>query len=376
MAGGPWLAGQRELLLCALLAWSAAGAIALPGASPRIRPRLSGATGVALGAAVWVKPHALLLAPLLVWWTWLACPPAMRGRALAAVGAGLALPGVAFLTWLGWAGGLASFMDITLGYLIPHYSRLGRSDLLRELAERDYGLDRAPGARSPGPVSERQPSHWHGGARRSPSWRWDSPTAWLTSGSRGAGGSIISTLWRSSWSRSAEPGSARPWRTRRGALTAMLVVALVVTAAALWTKGQRNLAPAWIEAKMARVVRVSEGLRPLVATGGTVQVLDTSAGGVHALFRLKAQQPSRFLYDFHFFHDVGHPYVRRLRAELMDALRARPPAAVVVFAQGWPTGGYERLAGFPELQAWVSTGYRLSEEGDGYRLYVGRAAPR
>jgi hypothetical protein len=127
---------------------------------------------------------------------------------------------------------------------------------------------------------------------------------------------------------------------------------------------------------MARVGRVAEGLRPLVGAGDTVQVLDTTDGGIHALLRLKVRQPSRFLYDFHFHHDVGHPYVGRLRAELMGALRARPPAAVVVFAQGWPAGGYERLAGFPELQDWLSAGYRLSEEGDGYRLYVGRAALR
>ena len=66
--------------------------------------------------------------------------------------------------------------------------------------------------------------------------------------------------------------------------------------------------------------------------------------------------------------------MRRLRAELMDALRLRPPAAVVVFVPGWPEGGYERLAAFPELHRWLLDGYRVAEEGDGYRLYVGRAA--
>jgi hypothetical protein len=372
VAGGPWLAGQRELLLCALLAWSAAGAIALPGASPGLRPRLSGWTAVALGAAVWVKPHALLLAPLLVWWAWLACPPAIRGRALAAVGAGLALPGAALLTWLGWAGGLASFADVTFGYLIPLYSRLGRSDLLREIAERDYGRIVLLGLLA-----------WAGlGATALALARRRGALAVLATGL--AYGVAHFWVQGRGWEYHFYPlalfavavggaGLGASVGTRRGALTAMLVVALVVTAAALRTTGQRNLVPAWIEAKTARVGRVSDGLRPFVATGGSVQVLDTSDGGIHALLRLKARQPSRFLYDFHFHHDVGHPYVRRLRTELMGALRARPPAAVVIFAEGWPTGGYERLAGFPELQDWVSTGYRLSEEGDGYRLYVGRA---
>ena len=152
------------------------------------------------------------------------------------------------------------------------------------------------------------------------------------------------------------------------------MLTLAVTAGALWTKGQRNLAPAWIEAKLGRVGRVTAALRPVVAAGGTVQVLDTTEGGIHALLRLHAREPSRFLYDFHFHHDVSHPYVRRLRAELMGALRLRPPAAVVVFVPGWPEGGYERLAAFPELHRWLLEGYRVAEEGDGYRLHVGRAA--
>ena len=99
-------------------------------------------------------------------------------------------------------------------------------------------------------------------------------------------------------------------------------------------------------------------------------------GGIHALLRLRARQPSRFLYDFHFYHDVSDPYVRGLRAELMAALRRRPPAAVVLFTPGWPSGGYERVAGFPELDGWLRDGYQVTEEGDGFRLYVERAAAR
>ena len=163
---------------------------------------------------------------------------------------------------------------------------------------------------------------------------------------------------------------------RRRVLTTMLVLSLAVTAGALWTKGQRNLAPAWIAAKLERVGRVSEALRPLVAGGRTVQVLDTTEGGIHALLRLRVRQPSRFLYDFHFYHDVSDPYVRALRAELMEALRRRPPVAVVEFVPGWPEGGYERVASFPELARWLQDGYRVLEEGDGYRLYVERAAAR
>jgi len=369
VAGGPWLAGQRDLLLCAFLVWGAAGVIASVPASGGARARLLGTAAVALGAAVWLKPHAAVLIPLLGWWAWRG--PA-GGRALAAVGAGLVLPAVPMLVWLSWTGGLGAFTDITLGYLIPLYGRLGRTDLFRELAGRDYGVVVLAGLIA---------------------WVCLGVAA-LARGRRGGTLAVLATglaygaahFWMQGrgWEYHFYPlalfavaiggaGLGAAAADRRGSLTAILALVLVATAGALWTKGQRNLAPAWIETKTARVSHLSTALRPLVTSGGTVQVLDTTDGGIHALFHLRIRQPSRFLYDFPFHHDVGHPYVRRLRAELMGALQTRPPVAVVVFEQGWPAGGYERLAGFPELQRWLSEGYRLAEESDGYRLYVGRA---
>ncbi len=110
-------------------------------------------------------------------------------------------------------------------------------------------------------------------------------------------------------------------------------------------------------------------LAPVVAAGGAVQVFDTTEGGIHALYLLRARSPTRFLYDFHFYHDVDHPYIRRLRDELLDGLRAGPPAAVVVFERGWPSGGYERLERFPALHAWLDAGYALADEGDAFRVY-------
>jgi hypothetical protein len=372
VAGGPWLAGQRELLFCGLLVWSAAGVIASTDAPEGARARRLGVAALALGAAVWVKPHAIVLVPALAGWAWWVCRGPARSRALAAASLGMALPGLAMLLWLGWTGGLGAFADITLGYLLPLYSQLGRSDLLHEIAVRDYG-----GAVLAGLAA------WAGlgiaalaRARR-----------WRELGILGTGLVYgVAHFWVQGrgWEYHFYPlalfatalggaGLGAAGAAGRRALSVMLVLALAMTAGALWTKGQRNLAPAWIEAKLGRVGRVAAALRPVVAAGGTVQVLDTTEGGIHALFRLHAREPSRFLYDFHFHHDVSHPYVRRLRAELMDALRLRPPAAVVVFVPGWPEGGYERLATFPELQRWLLDGYRVVEEGDGYRLYVGRA---
>jgi len=109
--------------------------------------------------------------------------------------------------------------------------------------------------------------------------------------------------------------------------------------------------------------------------GDTVQVLDTTGGGAHALLRLRRRQPTRFVYDFHFFHDVDTPIVRALRAELIDGLDARPPRFIVVLEQGWPAGGYERIDAFPELAERLATRYEVVAERAGFRLHAKRHDP-
>jgi len=110
-----------------------------------------------------------------------------------------------------------------------------------------------------------------------------------------------------------------------------------------------------------------------VPPGATVQVMDTTSGGIHALFRLGLRQPTRFIYDFHFFHDVNDPRIRALRAELVAGLAAHPPAAVVVLEESWPELGYERLATFPELTQVLERAFPLAVTGPGYRIYAKRS---
>jgi hypothetical protein len=373
VAGGPWLAGQRELLLCAFLGWAAAGAIAATRAGEPARTRWLGGASLALGAAIWIKPHAIVLVPLLAFWVWRTSRGTMRVRALGAVAAGIVLPAAAMLAWLAWVGGLGAFTDITLGYLVPLYSRLGRNDLLHELITRDYGITVLAGLLAwlgLGTLALARGRRWGTLAVLAAGVAYGGTHFWVQG--RGWDYHFYPLALFAVALGGAGLGAAA--QDRRGVLTAILAITLVATAGELWTKGQRNRAPAWIDAKMARVGRASTALRPLVSAGSRVQVLDTTEGGIHVLLRRRVRQPSRFLYDFHFYHDVDHPYVRRLRAELMGALRARPPVAVLMFERGWPVGGYERLARFPELQGWLSEGYRIAEEADGYRLYVVRAA--
>ena len=108
--------------------------------------------------------------------------------------------------------------------------------------------------------------------------------------------------------------------------------------------------------------------------GDTVQVLDVTEGGLHALLRLGVRQPSRFLYDFHFFHDQTDPRIVALQARLMP-LREGRPAAIVAMRDTWNRQGYDRLEQIPGLTTLLDRDYTLAVEGDGYRIYAKRVHP-
>jgi len=103
-----------------------------------------------------------------------------------------------------------------------------------------------------------------------------------------------------------------------------------------------------------------------------VQVLDVADGGLHALLRLRVRQPTRFLYDVVFFHEVERPVVRAIRAEFVAALEARPPRFIVLM-RGRPSGDYDRIKDFPALADLLARRYEVAVTREGYRLYAKRA---
>jgi hypothetical protein len=161
-------------------------------------------------------------------------------------------------------------------------------------------------------------------------------------------------------------------RRGRAPTQAALLGALIFVAAVTALKGAETAAPPWLAEKERRVAAVVRDLEPRLRPGDRVQVMDTTAGGIHALLRLRTAEPTRFIYDFHFFHDVERPIIQRFRAEFVRDLRARPPRAIVVFEEGWPQGGYERLATFPALGTLLDHDYELDGHGPGYRIYAKR----
>ena len=367
LAGGAWQAGQRDFVLCAFLLGGVLGVTRWLESGGRARVALA-CGGLALGASITIKPHAValtaMLGVLIVVAAWRA-----GGRAPASLGvflAGVVTAPAGVVAWLAAAGALPAWRAIVLDYLVPLYSRLGHTG----------------------------------------EWLIYQPGAWIA---LGAGVAISAASALAAGRFGARHGvvalgvmygvvhfigQAKGWEYHLYPLAAFAIVLLfaevrpalarvrwppalplllcvLVTAALLTAKAGDVSDAGWERDRAERARRLADELAARLAPGDTVQVLDTTGGGIHALLRLHVKQPTRFIYDFHFFHDAGHPTIRALRAELVHDLAARPPRLIVLFEQGWPAGGYERVDTFAELREWLA-GYDLVRPGPGYRIYAQR----
>jgi len=376
LSGGAWHAGQRDFLLCLFLllgAWGVARGTER-GASGAL---LWG--GLALGAAMTLKPHAALY--------WMLCAAiAARDRSIAlsawraaglVIAAGLVVPGAVF-GWLAWRGGLGSFLGVYTGYVVPLYSRIGRASPWQAIEGHAFGRPLVlllvalallalvtPPLRRPAYKGLALVGALYGLAHfvlQGKGWEYQLYPLVLFCCAL-APAAVLS--WRGTdWPRILDLFGARR-------LVALVVWALLVVV--LGAKGVEALDAPWIAEKARRVAAITRDLGRLVPPGAPVQVMDTTAGGVHALLRLESRQPTRFIYDFHFFHDVGDPRIEALRAELLTSLAAGRAAAVVILEDSWPVPGYGRLDTFPRLRRTLDESYTVAVEGTGYRIYAKRS---
>lgn len=368
LASGAWNAGQRDFLLCPCLLAGALG-VARWAEGGGIRP--VALAGVALGAGLTIKPHAVvfvaaLLAFIVVRARGTTAPALAPAIALLA---GAALAPLAVVAWLAAVGALGAWRDIVFGYLIPLYSRVTRpADWLYFRWHAWVAIAATVGLTV---------------ARLTWSRRWTARHAVVLLGL--AYGLVHFVAQRKGWEYHLYPLAAfaavllfaelRPALGRRRPLAATPLIAGLV--AVVWLTGVKGVEAAdsgWIVLKERRASALAAELVARVKPGDLVQVLDTTDGGVHALLRARLREPTRFLYDFHFFHHVDAPMIERLRAELVRDLAARPPALIVVWEHGWPAGGYERFERFSALERVLETGYALARQGDGYRIYAKRHA--
>jgi hypothetical protein len=363
LAAGAWQTGQRDFLLCLFLLL---GALAVARWAERPGPGASLAWGgLALGAGITVKPHAGLFAAMLL--VLVAVVARGAGRPLAAplalFAAGLAAPSLAVVAWLGVIGALPAWYEIVVGYLVPLYSRLGRPDrwtfyrwhvwipiaigvalsLGGALASRRVGPRHAVVALGLGYGL----AHHFGQGK---GWEYH--------------------LYPLAAFAAVALFAEAPRLLAAGRLAGLAPLACVAAAGAmLGLKGVEAADAEWIAAKERRVSAVVADLDGRLAPEDFVQVLDTTEAGIHALLRLHAVEPTRFVYDFHFYHDADTLTVRRLRAEFLAGFDAHPPKFVVLFERGWPAGGYDRVDAFPGLAQRLAA-YRVDRRRDGYIVYA------
>ena len=165
-------------------------------------------------------------------------------------------------------------------------------------------------------------------------------------------------------------------RTRSFSFGVPIAASLVGIAILLTVKGGEAADAAWIWDKERLVRLVVSDLAARRRSGDLVQVLDTTAGGLHALLRLHAVQPTRFVYDFPLFQEVDEPVVRRFQAEFLRDLTAHPPRFIVVFERGWPRGTYDRVDSFPAFARWLERSYLVvAQRRDGYVIFAQRNDP-
>ena len=371
LAGGAWQAGQRDFFVCVVLVLGALGVARWLEDGRLVTLVWSGA---ALGAGLTVKPHVALfvgaLGAVVAVAAARACGVATAASATAVFVASAAAAPLAVLLWLAATGGLGAWYEIVTGYLIPLYSRLGRT--------------------SPWSV-----------------YRWH---AWIPIGV-GVSVSLVAVLLRrraaarhlvaalgvaygifhyvgqgKGWEYHLDPLAAfaavlvaaelpAALAARRRALAGTLTATLLASLVLLGAKGLEASPAEFWWARHATVRAVEADLRAQLAPGDTVQILDTTEGGIHALFRLGVREPTRFLYDFHFFHDEGTAVVRGLRDEFIRDLDRHPPRVIVLFERGWPAGGYERVERFPTLAERLRARYQPPITRAGYRLYAKRNDP-
>jgi len=372
LSGGAWRAGQRDFLLVLFLvlaAWGAARAWESGGARA---PLLWG--GLAAGTGIMIKPQSALF--------WIACAAVAAGsgrragalRALAIwCAAGLAVP-AAIMGWLAWRGGAGAFLAIATGYVLPLYSRVGRVSVWEGVRWHVYGWQIWSCLIVLGVLGIFVRIEKPFGIRR-----------WLA-----LAGAVYGLLHFAVQGKGWEyhlyplavflcalasvPIAARAERAQSVRWSrALASVVLVIAVALLGVKGVEAADARWITEKEARVSSLVRDLTGLEGPGDSVQVMDVTEGGIHALLRLHLRQPTRFLYDFHFFHDERDPRIQALRAEFAGDLERGRPAAVVVFRDTWRRQGYERLKEFPAVDRLLESEYTLAVEGDGYRIYAKRS---
>lgn len=127
----------------------------------------------------------------------------------------------------------------------------------------------------------------------------------------------------------------------------------------------------WVSREGERVDQIAAFLREQhLQPSDTVQPLDWTGGAIHAMLLAKAKLATRFLYDYHFYHDISNPYIKRLKLQFLEQLaRAKPRFVIEVKTWKPALKGYDTTEDFIELKQMLTKDYNVARVGDGYLIH-------
>lgn len=125
--------------------------------------------------------------------------------------------------------------------------------------------------------------------------------------------------------------------------------------------------------KIKRVDQMAEFLKENLEPGDTVQSLDWLGGAVHAMLLSKAVTATPFIYDYHFYHNISHPQIQKMRKRFINDLRENPPRFMiqVLLEKPW-LRGTDTTKKFDELWEILKENYRIALIGTGFFIYERR----
>lgn len=378
LGAGPGISLQREYI--ALLPFTAMLAIATANTGSRLMTRAF-LTGLLSGMTVLVKPNFFILSlPVMLVMIREDTLSTFSWRVTAALLGGLLVPLCATFVYLVASGGIRPFLDIAVNYW-PLYTHLTGSHQpiagmhrLLYIAEStlegiltiyalvavygvvDLSLDR---------TQKRQ--------------------ACLMGGLLAAAALYPATagqFWRYHWipfcyvTLCAASLLARPTPIQKS--RAMGIVSYAVVILLLLRLSSVNLGPLYqslIQHAKEKPPKggvpdeVAQFLNSHLKPGEAVQPLDWTGGAVHGMLMARAPLATRFMYDFHFYHHIGSPYIARLRREFMGELAAKRPRFIIEVLEDkpWPTGAGTTRS-FPELESLLKQKYVTAQTGNAYRI--------
>ncbi len=103
--------------------------------------------------------------------------------------------------------------------------------------------------------------------------------------------------------------------------------------------------------------------------GDTVQALDWTGGGNHALLMVKARMATPFFEDYEFYHHVSNPFIQELRRRFISRLQEVKPRFIVEVLVKPRVSGPDTTTEFPALRQLLDEDYHVVSTGDGYLIY-------